>query len=725
MGGSPDPPTFFCALESPLISKKITGFFPPLIFFLTFSLYLFTSLPLTYWRDTPEFQTIGFLLDIAHPAGSPFYALVVKLFTYIPIGSIAFKTTLVSAVFGGGISVLLYLCLRFLLHRLFENGKSAVGVAPSRIIALSSTLVFSFSNALWENSNATEVYTLQNFFTLLFVLILLKTHLLLKYETHPNKQIFALFFTLAFLFGLGLGAHAILILYLPCLFFLVYFIWIKRFSLNMIKTYSLLFFFFLLGFSIYLYLPVRSIQNPLYDWGNPETFSNFLVHITDRKDASFHFSLPAPIIGQLSHFLDLLVENFSWLGLFITGLGCCYLISKKETKLLVVLGVFALPPFIFFIRYWRWHSAYMPSFLILTFFLSIGLYFIRNLTSEWQAKYDYHPSYNTVIFCLLGIQLFSLFSSHIFDNLKHDYWGAGDIYQSVINDVPPNSIIFMENTVFGMNYTQQVSGMRPDVTLMSIADILEPSIYTTITQEGHPNVVIPKTSPGRLGPKIIEKNIAAHPIYWEPGLRGSRLVARKLTPEGFLFKVAATELEIDAEINERSQKKFFEQVAPHADFLDYEERTFYWNILNGRGLYYFDLRYFGLALAYFEVANTMIQDELWSLKMIAATHLNLNHPDKAEQMLLHALSKNNNDSEVHRDLGSIYLFNKDLKKAEEYFETALRMNKVDLVSNYALGEIKEGQGKMDQALSYYQKVYQSNPNFREIQNIMNRFKKDI
>ena len=708
-----------------MISKKVAGFIPPLIFFLPFSLYLFTALPSTYWRDTPEFQTIGFLLDIAHPAGSPFYALIVKLFTYIPIGSISFKTTLVSAVFGGGISVSLYLCLRFLLLMLFENGQSSAATAPSSVIALFSTLVFSFSNALWENSNATEVYTLQNFFTLFFILILLKTHLLLKNHTNPGQHVFALLLTLSFLFGLGLGAHAILILYLPCLFFLIYFIWIKRFSLNIIKTYSLLFFFFLLGFSIYLYLPVRSTQNPLYDWGNPETLSNFFVHITDRKDASFHFSLPVPIMPQLKHFMDLLVENFSWLGLLISGLGLCYLFSRKEMKLLIVFGIFSLPPFVFFIRYWRWHSAYIPTFLILTFFLSIGLYFIRNKTSEWQTKHCYHPSYNTALFTLLGIQLFSLFSSHVFDNLKNDYWAAHDIYKSVLNDVPPNSIVFMENTVFGMNYTQQVSGMRPDVTLMSVADVLEPSIYSTITQERYPNVIIPKTTPGRLGPEIIEKNILSHPIYWEPGVRNSQLVTRKLIPEGFLFRVSASEIEIDLETNERSQRKFVQQIASHATFLDFEEKTFYWGILNGRGRYYFDLQYFGLALAYFEVANTIIQDDLWSLKMIGAAHLNLNHPEKAERILLHALSINDKDSEVYRDLGSIYLFKKDVEKAEQYFWTAIRMNKTDLVSNYSLGEIKEKQGETAQALSYYRNVYKNDPDFREIRTIMNRLKQGM
>ncbi|MFQ5950068.1 MAG: protein O-mannosyl-transferase family, partial [Nitrospiria bacterium] len=91
---------------------------PILIFFISFATYLFTALPSIYWRDAPEFQAIGYLLDIAHPSGSPLYTIVIKLFTFIPMGSIAFKTTLVSAVFGVGLSLLLYWIIQYLLEQL-------------------------------------------------------------------------------------------------------------------------------------------------------------------------------------------------------------------------------------------------------------------------------------------------------------------------------------------------------------------------------------------------------------------------------------------------------------------------------------------------------------------------------------------------------------------------------------------------------------------------------
>ena len=43
----------------------------------------------------------------------------------------------------------------------------------------------------------------------------------------------------------------------------------------LIKFGIILSFFFLLGLSVYLYLPVRSLKNPQLDWGNPENLHNF------------------------------------------------------------------------------------------------------------------------------------------------------------------------------------------------------------------------------------------------------------------------------------------------------------------------------------------------------------------------------------------------------------------------------------------------------------------
>ncbi|MDC4223419.1 MAG: DUF2723 domain-containing protein [Candidatus Manganitrophus sp.] len=707
-----DPSTLFHFSE-PMTSKRVSDYFSYIIFFISFSVYLFTALPSTYWRDTPEFQTIGFLLDIAHPAGSPLYAIVAKLFSMIPIGSIAFKTTLVSAAFGAGICVLVYYIIKTVLEQVSENLNSSPNLLCG--IALFSTLAFSFSNALWENANATEVYALQNFFTALFILILLKTKLIRPGRSRTDTEdLFRLFALLSFLFGLSLGAHAILILYLPLLFFFVYFIWLRPASLPVVKSYSLLFFFFLLGFSVYLYLPIRSTQNPHYDWGNPETFRNFLIHVSDRKDASYHFSLPEPLTTQFLLYFKLLISNFSILGLLVAGAGLFYLFVRREKKLLIFFSLFYFPPFIFFIRYWRWNSAFIPTFLVVTFLIAVGVWFITKKCREWQSQYHSAKNYAVILWGLLGIQLIFLFSDHLQQNYEGDYWATRSIYRTILNDVPPNSIIFMVNTIFGLTYMQQIEGLRPDVTLMRIVDFLTPQVFSEINQEKYPYIVIPTASKQEeLGPLFIENNIRDHPIYWEPSLKYNNFVLTKLIPDGFLFQVSPTPVQIDSNIVESSITKFKDQINPNTGFFDPEENTFYWNAFAGRGMYFLETAYLKVALGYFQMALTLAPDDAWGLKMMGVTHAQLEELNEAERFFLKNISISGRDAEVYRNLGLIYESQGKIAEAEKRFLQALRLDPGDVPSQYYLGKIYQDKGEREKALSYFQKVIEKDPNYED------------
>src|SRR4030042_7150041 len=94
-------------------------------FFIPFILYLFTVCPTVYWRDAGEFQVVAYQLGIAHPAGSPFYVLITKIFTFLPFGSIAFKVNLASAFFGAALLRLIFLLINECLKLIFpyENNQ--------------------------------------------------------------------------------------------------------------------------------------------------------------------------------------------------------------------------------------------------------------------------------------------------------------------------------------------------------------------------------------------------------------------------------------------------------------------------------------------------------------------------------------------------------------------------------------------------------------------------
>ena len=76
------------------------GFFLGLcLFAITLTLYIMTLCPTVSLVDSGELILVCKTLGIAHSPGFPLYTLLGHLFTYIPIGSIAYRVNLMSAVF--------------------------------------------------------------------------------------------------------------------------------------------------------------------------------------------------------------------------------------------------------------------------------------------------------------------------------------------------------------------------------------------------------------------------------------------------------------------------------------------------------------------------------------------------------------------------------------------------------------------------------------------------
>ena len=103
------------------------------LFMLASALYIWGLAPAIYWRDSPEFITAVHLLGISHPAGSPTYALVAKPITFLPLGSLALRVNLFSALCGGLTISLLF----SLLYELLPESPSWVRICA----ALSSALL--------------------------------------------------------------------------------------------------------------------------------------------------------------------------------------------------------------------------------------------------------------------------------------------------------------------------------------------------------------------------------------------------------------------------------------------------------------------------------------------------------------------------------------------------------------------------------------------------------
>jgi Protein of unknown function (DUF2723) len=129
-----------------------------------FVLYLITLAPTVLYytsamKDAPVLPVSAYVLGIPQATGYPTYMVLTHLFTCLPIGGVAYRVNLASAVFGALAVVAVFF----------------VGLAlSSRIVAAAvGALAFGVSGLFWSQAVIAEVYTLNVLFVALVVLVLL------------------------------------------------------------------------------------------------------------------------------------------------------------------------------------------------------------------------------------------------------------------------------------------------------------------------------------------------------------------------------------------------------------------------------------------------------------------------------------------------------------------------------------------------------------------------
>ena len=150
-----------------------------------FALYLATLAPTILYhtdqmKDSAVLPAVAHTLGISHPTGHPTYTILTHLFTYLPVGDVAYRVNLASAVFGA-----LTVALHF-----------GVGYRLSRSIAASvlGAVAFGVSGLFWSQAIIAEVYALH----VLLLALVLAAIVGLVYPLFRDRAAFAL---LGFLFA--------------------------------------------------------------------------------------------------------------------------------------------------------------------------------------------------------------------------------------------------------------------------------------------------------------------------------------------------------------------------------------------------------------------------------------------------------------------------------------------------------------------------------------------
>ncbi len=274
-----------------------------LVFVAALGLYLSTLAPAVTFVDSGELIAAARTLGVAHPPGFPLYLLLAHVATRVPLGTVAVRVHVASAL----AAALAAAAVTLIVMMVGTGGGPWPGLMAGLLVAGSRTL--------WSYATIAEVYALNTL--LLAVLVLL----VVKWRTAPGSR---WIYTAGFVFGLALGVHHFTILLaLPGLAALAL-CRTGREWFSAARTARLLLWSLGGVLLVYAYLPWAASRFPLLSWGNPDTWQRIWRHATARQyQASFSLSLKAAR-SQAGEFAELVYRQFGpwWLPLALLLVTC-------------------------------------------------------------------------------------------------------------------------------------------------------------------------------------------------------------------------------------------------------------------------------------------------------------------------------------------------------------------------------------------------------------------
>jgi len=496
-----------------------------------FGFYLYFLAPTIHTGDSGEFVACAKILGIPHAPGYPLYTLLGKFFVnIIPFANTAYRVNVGNALFAVACFFVFYL----LLSKIEKNGYEP----PYLVIAQAlCPLILMFSYYFSDTATVSEVFILNTLFTLLII------YFAFYYEIPITKRAYLV----AFICGIGLCNHHTLVFLLPSV--LLYFI--ANLKNNKTKVLFTSIIFFIIGFSIYLMLVIRSTKNPGFDVGDPQTL-NKLYRVILRKDyGTFALTVSGKQEYTLKNIILQVVHYFKHLGLQVTTIGailgiCGIVIGVREDKkhVLLLLSFLLSGVFFFLVANLPITSEtegilprfYLMSLAVFVIFIYIG---IRKL--------------KLVAMPLLVIILFLQLLPLAVKINKRNYYLTYDYGRNILRTLPYNTILFMDggdDTFYSLGYLIFAEGRRKDVELHDRGGVVFKSIYG----EDFRRLTKEEKETRRIS--VEKKFIPLRPVFYST-FNDKILPSEKITRAGILYRVGENTYPMEEfYILDRSIKKY-------------------------------------------------------------------------------------------------------------------------------------------------------------------------
>jgi len=416
-----------------------------LLLVVSLALYVHTLAPTILPADSGEFQFVSYVLGIAHPPGYALYTMLAKLFTYLPLGDIAYRVNLFSALTGALTLVVLSRAVRRATGSALAGWIAAagLGVAPT----------------FWAQSSTANIRSL----TALFTALQLST-LIAYAQSKEVKHLIAFSLSL----GLGITHHSSLVpLILPYMaFLLVSDSELVRKPRSWLKPLLA----FLLSSTVLLYLPLRSWMGAPFDPQPIRSLPGFLEHVLALgfRGDMFYFIQPPVLLSRFRVLLDILTFQFGPLWLLLAALGVVSMLLRRRQLLLLLGGVFAVNALLAITyRAPQTVEYLMPAYVALAFVCAYGAWLLSDrLRARGASTRELAAVLLATVLLMPMLTLLRNYSSFV--QLSQDR-SARQYAEDVLGQAPQGARI-LSNWHYATPfwYLQYVEKMRPDVKVVYV-----------------------------------------------------------------------------------------------------------------------------------------------------------------------------------------------------------------------------------------------------------------
>jgi hypothetical protein len=420
--------------------------------------YVSRAAPTITIGDSGELAAVGATLGIGHSPGYPLFSILTSLGTKaLPWATAAYRVNVQSAFWTAA-------CVGLLCWGLWQLTRSLSAV-------LLMGLVIGLG-PLWMNqAMVSEVFSLNCFIASVLIVLAIPPH------TLSNAGLSA------YLLGFGMGNHHTLILLAPALLFIYW----PILHTQPAKAAGYLFFLFLIGLTIYLFIPIRAHQFPVMNWEEPVTWMRFWKLITRARYGSFQLaqgSLPAisgaDVFMQIRYVLSVMRENQGpWCVLSMLALLAVRRQERRRLVLFLAVAFVVSGPFFFL---WTHLHVTPRTRAILDRFMYLplvpaGLWLGLGIDETLRYLKKAIPSSAAVMVISMAGLGWAYAQALPFE--RNNYY-VRDFGKDLIRSVPIGTLLFADRAdeaEFSLAYLQRIEKRRQDITFIDCNAGVSRSIY--------------------------------------------------------------------------------------------------------------------------------------------------------------------------------------------------------------------------------------------------------